>query len=206
MWFAALYIFFVVVCVQAAALFVDKAVPYWPIEVSRMAASGRCALASFRIGALAMAVPITLDRAWSGPVAVLYTALVIIALVDDVWSPAGHMAGVALLGAASVWQTYLRGFDAVPIFAAAGVVFCARLVAKAATVWWCEMSGTDKKQRPQLMRLSTWQEIATHALQLMFGKRQFHSQWTKLAFRAGGVLQWTVFGILSLLFVERTSQ
>ena len=191
-------------CVFFAACIEDK-VPYLPIEVSRMAASGPLALMVFRSGAIAMFVPLTMEHEWSGPAALLYVALVVIALVDDAWSQAGHMVGVVMLFCAAVWQTWQRGADAVPILVTAGVGFGLRLVAKAGTVWLFEMKGNSAHPKHRCKSAVDVQtqlrEIATWSMQLMFGQRQFRSRWTKTAFRAAGVLQWVVFGILAFLFV-----
>lgn len=200
MFHVKLHLFLTVVCVQVAALFVDRNVPYWPIEISRMAASGPMALQAFRIGTLTLGAAMAMDGTWTEPVLLLlWLAMFIIAWVDDVTSQTGHMFGVALLGASACWQTSLRGREAVPIFVIASVVFVARLVLKASTVWWNEVGGRNLPLF-HLLLPKTWFRIASHAKALMFGERAFKSVWTHTAFATAGALQWCVFAVLSALY------
>ena len=199
MFYTKLHLFLTVVAVQVAALLVDRSTPYWPIEISRMAASGPVALLAFRTGALALGAPLAMDGAWSRPVLLLWLAMVIIACVDDVTSWLVHMMGVALLGVSACWQTYTLGRRATPILLAAAFVFAIRLVLKASTVWWNEVGG-HARPLSSLLDATTFHGIVSHSAALMFGTRTFKSPWTRAAFSVGGALQWVVFAILSLLY------
>jgi hypothetical protein len=199
-----LHLLFTVVATQLTALFVDRAVPYFPIEVSRTAAAGPWSQRVFTAGVLSLGgtLLVTGGGANASTLAI-WLSLVVIALFDDVYHWTLHMLGVAGLGATVAtllvgsrhWQhdTCVLGL--------AAVLYLARLAMKALAVWhfephdprWSPDASPDALLYPlqHCFRLS--QDIMYH------GGGGGHAEATLLVFRLCGVLQWVVFWLFSEL-------
>lgn len=194
----------VVASVFDAALRVDRAVPYFPIEISRMAASGPAALWRFRWGVTllpltALATDFVPDGgemahallvvAWCGLVAVVW--------FDDKHHWSEHMTGLYMMLAALFALGYKTlGYDAWPRLA---LVVATSLLAKAlkvASIVLYESAGNYAEffvpnfasaMHARAQRIMLGEEVPKHTL-------------TRHAFRAGGVLQWAGFCVLASLF------
>ena len=190
MFWAKLHILLVVCAVQHAAVFVDNALPYWPIEVSRMAASGPVALQRFQWGMTLLGVTLLASGELSAINGALWAALVIIAWVDDVTSWAIHMVGVALMGVVVAWQVWTNARTHTWALGAAGFIYGIRVVAKAAAVVWYELPPSGV----------TMEAVFARSMDIMQGRAKCHAPVSLFVFQAGGVLQWVVFLLFSAVF------
>ena len=184
------HLFATVVCVQVAALLVDRRVPYWPIEVSRTAASGPAAFTVFVVGAATLGVTLYQTATLCATTAALWLALLVIALFDDVSFFEAHMGGVAALAAVAVAAAVQAGRGAVVPLGAGAALYLFRVVIKVAAVLAYERLPTLDWRRPASLAL-----VARHAqLIMLHGARVCRSPAeTMPAFYLGGVLQWVVF-------------
>ena len=172
----------------------DRNLPYWPIEVSRMAASGPGALLWLRLSSVGLIMPLAMDNALSQQTLFGWVSLLVVAFVPDNWWWLGHMAGVAGLGVAAVWQAYNTSQWA--LCGVAFVVWAARLFIKTmAVIWW--------EQRRSLFDAGSVdrnRDGVQLAKQLMFGERLFRDSRTRRAFQLTGLLQWVALGLCVLIF------
>ena len=176
-----------VVGVQLAALYVDGAVPYWPIEVSRMAASGPVASSVFLAGALTLGATLHLCGQMTRMNVAMWIALVVIARFDDINHLKLHMAGVAALGAIGI-ASMIRNSAAILPLTVAIALWGFRIVVKVMAVMVFE-------------RRTSIVEAGKHAQTIMMQGPKgtcMLPEHTMPAFYVGGVLQWVVFYVLSM--------
>lgn len=202
MFFVKIHILVTVIYTMYAAVFIDGCIPYWPIEISRMAASGDYALCGFRLGVTLM--PVTLLCENVTPIAVaLWVALMALAWIDDVTSFAGHMFGVVLLGLVCAIHAY-QSAQSVWIIGISVVIFAARIGLKAVACVWEDLnSGHAYLNSAPIgaQRIFAYtQQLACVGRDIMMGTRELKTTFGKVAFRLGGLGQWTVFVLLSTLF------
>ena len=197
-----LHLLATVAAVMYAALFIDKRLPYWPIEISRMAASGPAALSVFRAGVTLLLVTIIYGEG-SHLATWLWVALMQIAWLDDVTSFAGHMAGVVQLGLTCAVQAYAVGQPALWPFCAAAVIFVSRLWLKAYACV-CEDMADRRYQLSQFDSVAKVVAYVQHLMHIgkdiMMGAREAKTTTGRVAFRFGGVGQWLVFVLLGSVF------
>lgn len=186
-----------------AALRVDRALPYFPIEISRMAASGPAALWRFRLGVTLLPLTaLATDIGSFGELALAMLAfawvgLMFVAWFDDKYFWNEHMAGLYAMAAALFVLGYeTLGRDAWPRLA---LVAATSLIAKAmkvATIVALE-SGDDYRQYATLEAPAM---LLARGNGIMMGEEVPKHAFTRAAFRAGGVLQWAGFCVLASLF------
>ena len=186
-----------------AALRVDRRLPYWPIEISSMAASGPVALWRFRWGVTLLPLTALLGGAepFSTPaqyamLALAYAGLACVVWFDDVRHWAAHMAGLYVMGAAlfALGATVL-GRDAWPRLA---LVVATSLLAKALKV--AAVVGESAGKWGQFCVPNVASALHAHTQRIMLGLEVPAHARTLVAFRAGGVLQWVGFCVLASLF------
>lgn len=181
-----LHLVAMIVAVQLAALFVDRAVPYWPIEVSRMAASGWLASRVFVAGAVTLGVTMYMVDSLSAMNAAVWAAIVVIAVFDDIAYYKTHMAGVALLGVIGIAGIRGKPEATLPLVAAI-MLWGFRLVLKVGAVLAYEPVHTFVQAGQLAQRIMMTGPAACA-----------NAKNTMPAFFIGGVLQWVVFYVLSL--------
>jgi len=168
--------------VQLAALCFSSELPYYPIEMSRIAASGALPLTLFRLVVLSLGIGLHMNSHLV-PYTV-WVSLIVIAVFDDVIFPFLHMVGVSMLGMSALWLVYqnkpLYSYNFI-IVGLAACVFFLRIVAKAAAVYSLEY-------------IHNIQEIPGEAMAIMY--TGYASRDTIMVFRICGFLQWVVFAIL----------
>lgn len=184
------YVGFIVFVTAMAAKVIDCNLPYFPIEISRMAASGPFALNIFRIGlSLPLAILLFLleEGGYCTPRWLAWVALQIIIWLDDVHYWGWHMVGVVLLGASAVWALYIEPAH-LSIFLIAGVIWCIRLALKGMSVWFLELNDNER-------RIS---HVFDRSLDIMYGigYGMNPDPATVVCFQIAGALQWVVFILL----------
>lgn len=183
--------------VMASALFVDKKVPYFPIEVSRMAASGPVALLVFRIGCCSLLITTSVfDGTPSPTILLLCISLAVIAVVDDVTSWIVHMMGVLGLFVSACIQVHSKPVLLYTCLLPAGLIYITRVILKGLAVHFLER----KQTMATLFDSDVMRGNVIYAADIMFGKRKAIYTETALLFSLGGFLQWVVFLFLAPLF------
>ena len=174
-----------IVATQLVALFYERSsVPYFPIEISRTAASGPLALGTFRIGIGSL----ILSLVWTGHVTHitlgLWVCLSTVALFDDVsnWT---HMVGVAGIFLHMALQALSN--EPLPILGAL-VIYCLRFALDMVTLIVyedCPLSPT---------------QLAAKHKEIMYNGAPAckRPDVTLQVYRLGGVMQWIAFYSLSL--------
>ena len=195
------HVFVTIAATQAASLFFTK-LPYYPTEVSRMAASGPVPDAIFKAGLFGLVITLYLNNALNQQTGLLWTSLIAIAAFDTVRYPVIHLAGVGALMSAAAYATYCKGRHAmIPLFAAFSI-YIFRVALKVLVVFFYEMS---------IKELNIWSFTQISLYRELFDKGMAISTYGAEAcnfapervipiFQLCGVLQWTVFYALSFLF------
>jgi len=177
MFYTKCVLYATVVSTMACGVWVDRSVPYFPIEISRTA-TGPLSRRLFPAGA-ALALLVATTEAPNYRALWPFIGLLLLAAVPDDVSWPVHMIGVALmvLGCCAAISD-MRG---VVVFAALLGVYAFRLVLKAAVL---------------LPVMDNPADILHYGAGIMFGTREAHGA-TAIAFKLGAVLQWVVlYGLL----------
>lgn len=177
---------------QLAALFFDsKPLPYYPIEISRIAANTAFTSFIFRIVIKSLVYLYASKMRPALPplgVDLVMISLLIIALFDDVNYPTLHTIGVGLLGLSAVVLTFESKHayrHNLKLCFVAASIWALRLVAKASAVYFFEGAVT-------------LQDAMNKSINIMYHGRLACVQpdQTLVIFRICGFLQWVVFAIL----------
>jgi hypothetical protein len=91
-----------VILTQITSIWIDKNYPYFPIEVSRSAASGYYSMLVFNLGIQSLIITMFISEILCWDYFWLYVSLSLIAYYDDVTSWHLHMIGVMLLFITSI--------------------------------------------------------------------------------------------------------
>ena len=193
----------VVASVFDAALRVDRALPYFPIEISRMAASGPVALRRFRWGVTLLPLTaLATDIALPGELALsmlpfAWVGLMCVVWFDDKHFWNEHMAGLYVMASALFALGALTlGYDAWPRLALVAATSLLAKALKVATIVALE-SGGDYRQYATLEAPAM---LHARAQRIMLGEEVPKHALTRATFRAGGMLQWAGFCVLASLF------
>lgn len=163
--------------------------PYFPIEVSRTAASDPLALNAFRIGILTLIFTLQTTEPYHTAKLFVWLALVCIAVFDDENYKMLHVVGLVMLGFGMAWLAALRKPYGWPILLTAAVIYGIRLVFKFGVLYWFEMDRLDFVGAGHLALaiMSKGQASCKHAPVVL------------PIFQICGVLQWCCFYALSEL-------
>lgn len=167
----------------------DPPAPYFPIEISRVLATGPHAYWSFIVTTLLLFpwVPHT----WSAMTS--WACVLGIGIVDDKTSWLVHMlfvAGIFVAATAAAMSSREHLF----ILCVAACLYMARLVFKAGAV--------------ALFELQSWSlaAIKDRSMHIMYGTAVCKSQATLLVFQLGGVLQWVVLWLVSRVLLAAAAK
>lgn len=173
-------------CMNMAALY-DNSVPYFPIEISRMGASGRVALAtfqSFAIGLFGLLVVVK-EQDWN--LWLLALSFAAIAFFDDANHFKVHMTAVLALvtclgvRAASNPASFHQNMWVM----ATGIgIYLSRVLIRLFALWWFESAVPPKIFYMGQDIMYRGSAACTHPATLHF-------------FRVSGLLQWVVFAVFS---------
>jgi len=170
-----------IVATQAAALLCADKLPYFPIEISRTAASSSESYWIFLIGVALLPgyMPVVVEAS----TLLVFAGLFVLALCDDVRYYRLHMFGVLLVVMGCVYRVAFETKGLRWPALAAGLLQVAVIAAYG---------------RPNI----TWLEVAQQQQRVLFhGVDGFESREAILpVFRVCGVLQWVVFYAFSMLF------
>ncbi len=169
----------------AAALLLDgQPAPYFPIELSRLLATGVYAEWTFRLGLLVL-LAAHVHEPW---VLAAGACVLGVSLFDDARYFVAHMvcvyAMIALVGVRA-----LRSPATLHVFGVAVALYAVRIGLKALA-----LAAYEDMPVPW-----TVGAFVSRAQDVMLGQHAMQSAMTRLAFQAGGVIQWMVFLLLSTL-------
>lgn len=176
--------------------------PYYPTEVSRMAASGALPHLIFTTGLIGLVGTLVLNNALNQQTGLLWLSLVVIAVFDTVAYPVIHLAGVGGLMTVAVYCTYRKGRHAVMPLLAALLIYGFRILLKTSVVFFYEMDLSTINAHTLIER-----KFYIILFEKIMNVMHFGVAGCKLApervipiFKLCGVLQWVVFYALSFLF------
>jgi len=192
-----------VLATQACALY-EGAVPYFPIEISRTAASSPMAMRALAIGFVTLGITLWRTQTLDVITGTMWLGLVVVAAVPDTLNWVLHMAGVAVVFAAAVVHAHRsRNIALVPPLVCAVTVYALRIVLKVGV-----MLAFDPKVRLGLGRgivpLAKLGFARTLDV-MMLGPGAYGEDaatlWPVIApiFKVCGVLQWVAFYALSFV-------
>ncbi len=193
MLYTKLYLLFTIcVTVIAAHLDFESTLPYFPIEISRVAASSKRTLNLFRMLALTVGpVMLLLGEMKDMASCVVWLGLITLAWFDDVNHLLLHMLGVGILVIGSMLS---HKFNAGTILSAL-LIYGIRLVIKATVL----VTSGAVPITPRIVL-----DLTSKAFDAMFnGSANFtNEQWIEIkpVYMTSGILQWVVFFLLSFMF------
>ena len=183
-------------------------IPYWPIEISRMAASGYLSYFLFCIIVI-WRVSIIYKILGSYPRGVefkhlccikipLYGAL-ILAIFDDESSMITHNIGLIILFIGIILFTimYHRGNDHIFIIGAMSLLFFIRIISKGLVVSFYEMGDDCTDFHGFFYKILTFDvhfinNVKYRSLDIMMSGNFINLIWTPLIFKCAAVMQWVV--------------
>jgi hypothetical protein len=180
-----LYLLFCI-CATIISAFVLRATPYFPIEISRCAASHSISQQCLTFGALT--APLVYFLTSNTPSLLAYAAfggLIVLSLFNDVAFFLIHNFGVFMIFLAAVMQVVVSGQHFLNLFSAL-VILGLRLASKLTAMIFLENR-----------RLS---EAMHYAKQIMIFRAAPRHSATLLVFRICGALQWLSFLLLAQIF------
>lgn len=196
-----LHLLVIVLMVQATALFWerDEPLPYFPIEISRTAATGVLNRWLFLLAILSLGVTLHLRRLLER-YRLVWIALLFLAWFDDKHHPLSHQISVGLLFLGLIHalsQDLLPGDEKsrlrhaekyAPVIFGAAAIYVARVVMKVLVVLLFELETYGGP----LVILERVMTIMHH------GSAVCLTPWVTInVFRLCGVMQWLVFGLLA---------
>jgi len=186
-----------VILTQAVSLYSGN-VPYFPIEISRTAASSKWALFVFRVGMCSSIVLV--HHALNYNQILAWFSLVVIAIFDDVAWPGMHIVGLWMLGLSGVIAAYYSE-QGLTLISIAGYVTLVRLMMRGLAI--LALEGLEEKEvsfNPSLDRTIVVKCIRLFERSSYIMKTGDADEYVLWFFRMSGVLQWVTFLVLSKLY------
>jgi hypothetical protein len=187
-----------VLLTQMSALIWGK-VPYFPIEVSRTAASGPIPLTIFRTGIVSIIVTLFITKSLSVQTVMVWLALSIICLFDDVNYWLIHMSGLLGLILVSLYSVYARGKSSIAPFLMALTIYGLRNVMKACLIALVE---TNPKEFDGIFSRQWLRFQFNRHMAIMYQGESacLYPEFIMPAFKISAVLQWVLLYALSFCF------
>lgn len=183
-------------CMALGLLYDD--VPYFPIEVSRTVA-GPVASKAFMFMALGSFLAYDWPK-YSGWVGVSWAGFVLLAVVPDTVSVAGHMVGLGLMGVGALglcWEKPPKG----KIVALMISFYAVRVAAKVAVVAWRDTIPYITMEE-FFEPWSLFAFIKERSLDIMFGRGPPPHPDTLLVFRLAALGQWGLLWSLAWMLLR----
>ncbi len=181
--------------------------PYFPIEISRSAATNDLALRVFRYGSVSVLLSMYFEQRCSLPDLVAWVSMCGIAICDDVKYPNTHVAFIGTLVSACLFFLE-QNFRGVLILAAL-VMMIARLVLSCSALLYYELLDSHGPTRAcgctniliypwQVIKHHRW--LATLHKEIMYGRKiqLRHPAPVMLAFKIKGVMQWLGYVLIAI--------
>lgn len=209
MFAAKVHILLTILATQGISLY-DGRVPYFPIEVSRTAASSDLANTVMGLGFSTLFFTLYETNQLNPVTTLLAVGLCLVAAIKDTESFWGHMFAVGLVFGAACWHLYIRvakfGIPPsellVPFLWAMGV-WALRIVFRSLAMLYLDPKLEHERVRGTWLGLTQAGFNRTREIMLK-GPLAFEkdSDWFKIVptLQICGVLQWVSFFALSLMF------
>lgn len=192
-----LHLLITIICTQVAALLFN--VPYFPIEISRTAASGPISSLVFRFGLFSLIVTLLLTGTLNNQTLLLWLSLSMIALFNDKSYFWIHMLGFGIMLALSTYQAITRPLS-LRLLILALSLYLLRLVGKFMVLVLLEMPPCN---RVDFLSKEYYLAVYHKHMHIMyFGVKSGlrHPRITMLIFKASAVLQWILLYVLSCIY------
>lgn len=171
--------------------------PYFPIEISRSAATNELALRIFRYGSVSVLLSMYFEQRFSLPDLAAWFSMCGIAICDDIKYPNTHIAFVGTLVTSCLFFLE-QNFRGVLILTALTMMI-ARLVLSCSALLYYEIGHTNVLTYP-------WQVIKHHRRltilhkEIMYGRKVQlrHPAPVMLAFKVKGVMQWLGYVLIAI--------
>lgn len=196
-----------ILATQLVAIY-DGSVPYFPIEISRTAASSPTATHVLGAGILSMLPLLYRTNTLNVMTYGMWLGLAIVAIVPDTVSKSGHMAGVAVLYIAALARIFTElNAAAFMHFLCSLFIFGIRLFFKVGILLLYDTPTRQSWRTPTdiFFNPRVGQTIYNRSMEIMFGgpsafKYVEDASVILPIFKVCGVLQWVSFYMLSFVF------
>ena len=189
MFWVKVHLFVLVVIVQTIALFKETTLPYFPIEISRTAATGDLNKTLFPLGILSLGITFWMTGEFKLQYLLSWIGLFILSYFDDEKYFLLHMFGVFIMivGVILIGLYSKTRYADLIIVLCAMIIYAVRVIMKLLVVMLLEVNAND---------MFNFIKIKQVIDQIMFaGICQYPLQ-TLTVFRICGVLQWIIFVML----------
>ena len=207
---AKLHLFATVILTQATAVWSGN-LPYFPIEISRTAASGMAPLLVFRTGVTLLLATLYSSKCLDWTTLFLWAGVMVVAFVPDTVHLVVHNLGVLVVFLTAGYYVYRHAHStALPPLLCAVVIFLLRLAFKMLV-----LVIYDKYANAYFLNAGSYvtaiRGIHKRGSEFMFMGRAAYgttlseadeTAWTAISgvFKVCGVMQWVAFYALSLVF------
>lgn len=191
-----------ILATQVFALWDSKNLPYFPIEISRTAASSPLATRSLQVGFSTLLVTMVLSGAATWARGLMWLGIMIVAFVPDTLHKVLHIVGVLVVFAAAIMDLAWTG--RMYFVFLAGLIYALRTVFLFSSLVWID----EHFQQDTLQFTDIWSfisELAARHHAIMFLRQEDFAPGTYPVrvipyCKVSGVLQWVAFFVLSLAF------
>lgn len=182
----------------------DRKLPYFPIEISRILASGPYALWSFRLALFIFPVVHVPNHGWW---LVITSFLVLgITIFDDVNHYKLHLTNVIVVLVFVAYRVLITRPEQLFLVVFAFLLYFARVILLVIVV------GVYEFDNPDWYRIGSWcgpresrrnhidalQQLWSLKMKIAYGHHKPRHQRIMLVFRFAGLMQWTVFILMAL--------
>jgi hypothetical protein len=194
------------------SLLIDKSLPFFPIEISRIASSGKYAQQVFKWGitsivfSLMYEVMFASENATSQPCGwLVWFGVMIAAWFPDKHYFIIHSSGVLLIVLAVLVHVVRKSQESMAVFLLALFIQGLGLAIKGYVVWFIEF-GNGKAYNPlaYVDALISAPQIVQHGMELLFAaeqERMVHAKLSVPCFQVSGVMQWLALYLMSSVFI-----
>lgn len=211
MFYTKYHCLLVVCSTFACALLFDQTVPYFPIEISRTASTGRYAQHVFKWGITSILLSLLYEHLYLDSVWFIWFGIMIAAWFTDKDHLYIHGAGVLVIMSSVFYSVVVISEPhllqrRLCIFTSAIAIEGARMAFKGYVVWFVEMDGgVIWSPYAYWKACINHADIAAHVIKLMFTVEAVEEvavvpALTLPVLRVTGVMQWLAFYLMTTLY------
>lgn len=210
----------IVICATTlVSLFIDATLPFFPIEISRIASSGKCSQQIFKWGITSIFVTIIFtlfvqtqnqqqptSQPYGWLVCCVWLGTMIAAWFTDKQYFAIHTFGVLLI-VASVFAQVYTSKERLAILLLALFIQGLGICIKGYVIWFVEFgNGYAYNPISYVDAILSAPQIVQHTMQIMFTSVEHveetlvHGKLSLACFQVGGIMQWMALYLMSCLF------
>jgi len=200
----------IVICFTTlVSLLLDKSVPFFPIEISRIASSGRYAQHVFKWGITSIFFSLVYEGQSQtdpyGSVWLVWLGTLVAAWISDKQHFILHSCGVLLI-ISSVFAHVYSIKEKLAVFLLALFIQGLGLAIKGYVVWFVEFgNGNAYNPLAYVNALVSAPQIVQHGMDILFTteavhEKLVHSKLSVACFQVSGMMQWMALYLMSTLF------